>query len=123
MQSTAVDNVHDDLGASSNSFFQIRVNSYGLARWCGRTPSTSNGPDRNVPVGGEPCTPPPLDLQELSRNLSDSLRYPPAAPRSESHGLEDQQIQRTLRKLDACQRYPFRFYRSILRAFPVEVQG
>ena len=45
---------------------------------------------------------PLLDLQNVSGDLSDPFRYPPAVLRFEFQGLEDQEIQSALWKVDAC---------------------
>ena len=64
-----------------------------------------------------------LDLQNVSGDLPDPFRDPPAVPWFERQSLEDQKIQCALRKIDACHRDPFCFYRSIIGAAPVEAQG
>ena len=58
-----------------------------------------------------------LDLENFARDLSDSFRDPPAVLRLEVEGLENQQVQSALRKVDARQEVPFHFYRSMLPNF------
>ena len=64
-----------------------------------------------------------LDLENLVGDLSDPFRDPPAMLRLEVDGLENQQVQSALRKVDVRQNFPLRFYNSILIVFLVEVQG
>lgn len=64
-----------------------------------------------------------LDLENLAGDLPDPFRDPPAMLRLEVKGLENQQVQSALRKVDVRQNVPLRFYNSILVVFPVEVQG
>ena len=64
-----------------------------------------------------------LDLENFVGDLSDPFRDPPAMLRLEVEGLENQQVQSALRKVNVRQNVPLRFYNSILAVFPVEVQG
>jgi hypothetical protein len=66
-----------------------------------------------------------LDAQHVARNLLDALGYGPAMLRFERKGLQDEQIQRSLWKVDTARvghALPFCFYKEHIRSL-VEVQG
>src|ERR1700733_12188965 len=56
-----------------------------------------------------------LDAQHVARNLLDALGYGPAMLRFQRKGLQDEQIQRSLWKVDTVRvghALPFRFYKE-----------
>src|SRR3954447_21021976 len=66
-----------------------------------------------------------LDAQHLARNLLDALGYGPAVLRFQRKGLQDEQIQRSLRKVDTVRfghALPSHFYKEHTRSL-VEAQG
>lgn len=115
----AVDSFHNEADTSFGSLRPADASSQRLAR---RLSSDTLHVARIHPRRSSTCSAANGGPRRTG-DLSDPFRDPPPVLRLEVESLEEQQVQNALRKVDARQRFPRRFYRSILAVFPVEVQG